>query len=81
MEFEMKPADADHSPPHPDYRSGCGFEGRSPQADHSFRSLHRSGPTKGARIRVQLSPRPKDIQSRKCAINNFWTKNPRGLLG
>ena len=20
-------------------------------------------------------------QSRKCAINNFWTKNPRGLLG
>ena len=24
---------------------------------------------------------PKEIQSRKCAINNFWTKNPRGLLG
>ena len=21
------------------------------------------------------------IQSRKCAINNFWTKNPWGLLG
>ena len=23
----------------------------------------------------------EENQSRKCAINNFWTKNPRGLLG
>ena len=31
-----------------------------------------------------LDPLPEKwplIQCRKCAINNFWTKNPRGLLG
>ena len=31
--------------------------------------------------RQLLSLSAHGCQSRKCAINNFWTKNPRGLLG
>ena len=38
-----------------------------------YRSAQGPGP--------ESAPRSAFFQSRKCAINNFWTKNPRGLLG
>ena len=36
LEFQMKPADADHPPPWPDHCSGCGFEAECPRFDHNF---------------------------------------------